>query len=639
MLSKLRMVFRTPVRNLALLLLLVAAFGVFAFALSMYTGIQTAVDEVDRNIFSLAYVDENAQNRPYNWQQQYLQEDAPSLIQAVEDSGMLRQGFRQPAQNLSAYSANLFPVMSREFDPLEATPRFDDPYNYGAMIIRVIDIEPQDQVAWYTPQLDAEDYNMYEATHTTYRLRSKIEETLLLNPDFTAPEEMMVYSSVDGADGGSLFVPGRRYLVMGQFQGVMPRTDLSFTNPQYVEDVRKFGLYIDPEDKPTFDIGAVPKNLFTPTTTGIYDPETGSVRYVQAPENKSIIPLKGSGQEPLDSQDRTRIPELLRDVDFNMHSFPVIATDAIQSLFPFHQKSAYISQGRGFSAEDLANRHKVVLVPATMAQKNNLVIGDTLPLSFHDGWFTHDVGGGNGDLSVYKPTGQGYTAEKESYDYEIIGLYSAPLWETLPLSMMANMLIIPSSSLENQYETSLPLSQSFLLENGSGESFLQHMKQAGYGDLFLVDDQNYHQVINGLKQLQQDAGLLLVIGLALFVVVILLFVHLSVRRRQHEAGLLLSLGTSPADTTKGIAAPGLWLILFAVIFSCVLIVAGGSRMASTLLDPDQALGLSAVCQGTKLWLLIGLVVAEGVITALAVWFVSHRISHKQPLALLHRVEE
>ena len=113
MLSKLRMVFRTPVRNLALLLLLVAAFGVFAFALSMYTGIQTAVDEVDRNIFSLAYVDENAQNRPYNWQQQYLQEDAPSLIQAVEDSGMLRQGFRQPAQNLSAYSANLFPEIGR----------------------------------------------------------------------------------------------------------------------------------------------------------------------------------------------------------------------------------------------------------------------------------------------------------------------------------------------------------------------------------------------------------------------------------------------------------------------------------------------------------------------------------------------
>ena len=182
MLSKLRMVFRTPVRNLALLLLLVAAFGVFAFALSMYTGIQTAVDEVDRNIFSLAYVDENAQNRPYNWQQQYLQEDAPSLIQAVEDSGMLRQGFRQPAQNLSAYSANLFPVMSREFDPLEATPRFDDPYNYGAMIIRVIDIEPQDQVAWYTPQLDAEDYNLYEATHTTYRLRSKIEETCSSTP-------------------------------------------------------------------------------------------------------------------------------------------------------------------------------------------------------------------------------------------------------------------------------------------------------------------------------------------------------------------------------------------------------------------------------------------------------------------------
>ena len=33
----------------------------------------------------------------------------------------------------------------------------------------------------------------------------------------------MVYSSVDGADGGSLFVPGRRYLVMGQFQGVMRR--------------------------------------------------------------------------------------------------------------------------------------------------------------------------------------------------------------------------------------------------------------------------------------------------------------------------------------------------------------------------------------------------------------------------------
>lgn len=158
-------------------------------------------------------------------------------------------------------------------------------------------------------------------------------------------------------------------------------------------------------------------------------------------------------------------------------------------------------------------------------------------------------------------------------------------------------------------------------------------------NIFTLDDQNYHQVISGLIQLQQDAGLLLVIGLALFAVVILLFVHLSVRRRQHEAGMLLSLGTSSIDTAKGIAAPAMWLILIAVILSSLLVLASGMRIATNLLGPGQTLGLSAVFQGINPWLLIGLVAAEGVIAVLAVLFISYRISRKQPFALMRRVEE
>lgn len=446
MLNKPNFVFRTPLRSLALLLVLLISFAALASVLNMYLALEQAVKEVDETIFTLAYADISGPEGTYDWMRQIVRDDKPSLLQTVLDSGMLRAGLKQPAQNLSGYTQDVWPVLSREYDPLDANSQFDQPYNYGLLVMTVEQITQEDHPAFYYPPMDSEDYNLYAATRTFYILTAKIEETLLLNPDFEAPDVMQISTALNTPDGKCVFEQGGRYVIAGQFHGVFPRLVEDITSAPYTDDVRKLGLYIDPEDEPTFHIGSVTRDRFTQTGEDIYDEATGYVYYVEDPAYASFIRLKDTGLEATDEKDITRLDTLLQDMDFNMRSLPVLAADAVEALFPFHQKTAYISEGRGFSGEDISAHNKVVLVPASLAQKNSLKIGDRLHLSLTQEMFSlHNPEGGSGEHMYYLPIGQGYQAPVEADTYTVVGIYNAPMWDVLPRSLMMNCLIVPLS--------------------------------------------------------------------------------------------------------------------------------------------------------------------------------------------------
>lgn len=67
MLNKPNFVFRTPLRSLALLLVLLISFAALASVLNMYLALEQAVKEVDETIFTLAYADISGPEGTYDW--------------------------------------------------------------------------------------------------------------------------------------------------------------------------------------------------------------------------------------------------------------------------------------------------------------------------------------------------------------------------------------------------------------------------------------------------------------------------------------------------------------------------------------------------------------------------------------------
>lgn len=266
----LRMLLRAPARSLTLLLVLIFGFWAQDFVISMNLGLTRAVLSLEDNYYTLAYARDDAKDKPRDWQRpgsghsQSLQEQALA-------TGLLRAGLKQPAQMLSAYAPQLQPILSRSFDPLDGDDRFDSPYNYAALSVTILEIQEEEQTYFYTPPVESDDYGMYEATLTYYVITAKVEEVIRLRPEFTAPDEMQMYATMDQAEGGGTFEVGKRYFVAGKFMGVIPRNDMDVLSAPKADDVRKTGWYIDPDDKPTFEVGAIIRDFFTPEGEFLYD--------------------------------------------------------------------------------------------------------------------------------------------------------------------------------------------------------------------------------------------------------------------------------------------------------------------------------------------------------------------------------
>lgn len=372
---------------------------------------------------------------------------------------------------------------------------------------------------------------------------------------------------------------------------------------------------------------------------------TARVRYVELPGRESHF-LQTSMGELQDEKNRRRVDELLEDIDFNMHSLPVIAANAADALLPFHQKTAFISQGRGFSPEDLSEGRKVLLMPARLGQSSGLKLGSSISLSLTDGLFTHHVGDNSGWIDFYLPAGQGYKTPKETHEYTIIGFYQSPLWDTLPRNLMENTLIVPNSSLTDQYGSAVPISQGFLLANGKGDEFVTAMEAEGYQGLFEVKDQDYGEIAATLQRFRQDAQWLLVLGILLFTGILAMFLWISILRRRRDAGLMLALGAERGSVARVLAMPALWIVGVSALLTLAIVALGYENIIniiSGLMDAQRSeinqSGIATFMDSSGRSVQMILVLLEAMAAALSLAWLNHRVAGEKPIMLLRHKGE
>ena len=252
---------------------------------------------------------------------------------------------------------------------------------------------------------------------------------------------------------------------------------------------------------------------------------------------------------------------------FSRNAFPTVPTNDNMLLEPFFKKWITMKYGRTITAEEYASGAKVCMVPEYLASdpsdsdtspsgyNNYMSVGDQLTLSFYGAVYSLPPVDASYDpkQSLNAPLFPKEEMEPFATEtYEIVGVYRQQVPSDTDDTAMFGYLqvIIPEKSIEGGVSNIVaggpfvPQNVSFLLENGSADSFLLEFDKLGYDNLQVeVDDMGYAEVARGVEAVMLVARILFFSGLAGVLCVLVFFVFLQVARRERETAVQISLGS------------------------------------------------------------------------------------------------
>lgn len=222
--------------------------------------------------------------------------------------------------------------------------------------------------------------------------------------------------------------------------------------------------------------------------------------------------------------------------EITQQSVQVMTTEYLSSVLLFYTQDANIIDGRIFSQEEYENHEKVCIISSAYAVKNNLNVGDSLPMQFYDtGYFCNPF------VTNYEDVWQvrEYTVDiplNPLEEYKIIGIYQSPGATLDKYTFSSNTVFIPGNTVEftrYPYNTEsenvitrvekTQLIDSIVIQNEDVEVFQSEMERLGYQNAFLYFDQSNGSIGEGAtKAMMKNALYLLILGIVLFGVASLL---------------------------------------------------------------------------------------------------------------------
>lgn len=255
---------------------------------------------------------------------------------------------------------------------------------------------------------------------------------------------------------------------------------------------------------------------------------------------------------------------------------PVTGTNATILLMPFYTGDGFICDGRDITEEEYSMGSKVCLIPKKFADNNNLLVGDSVHLQLFYANYRKSAGEEftpdyvtSGSIGVLNVNGEMYPVFENSM-YTVVGIYNlAPGAARGAYGMGQDEVVIPSNSIENSDENSIadygPMkgnTTSFRITNGSVETFMEEWAKYGIDELEITFyDRGYSQLKAGLDSMKIMSRILLVVGLVMVIFILLFFCHLFISRQRVRTAVERSLGMGKGHCMVSILS-GLILILF-----------------------------------------------------------------------------
>ncbi len=294
--------------------------------------------------------------------------------------------------------------------------------------------------------------------------------------------------------------------------------------------------------------------------------------------------------------------EIITLYDKTLHSFPVIGTEYLESMYCFVQNEASIVNGRTFTKEEYDAGEKVCVISESVATNAGIRVGDTVTFSqFHvpteyatgNDSLDHGVDGTLNNPSIgYEPIPYGFETENETFT--VVGIYRLENeWEDSAYSISPNTIFVPQKAQipggfggvsyeEERIETYwvsyndsewiketgpqlvrvdngvLGVFMSILLENGRMADFEEAIKETDYADrIFLTFDQGYEAAQESVQSVIAMANKLFSIAAAGWVLLLLLYILLGQSPERKNLGIMRSVGAKPHQARRYLFLSGL----------------------------------------------------------------------------------
>lgn len=286
-----------------------------------------------------------------------------------------------------------------------------------------------------------------------------------------------------------------------------------------------------------------------------------------------------------------------------LHSFPVLGTEKLESMYVFLKSEASIVEGTTFTKEDYEKGNRVCIISESVANAAGVRVGDTVtfnqfqvPKNYEEGnaileQFVN-MGTVNNPAIGFNPIPFGLATENESFT--VSGIYRLQNeWENSSFSITPNTIFIPQKAqlkggfggpsitqeeirtfykhTEGSDETEtvtepvsvtidngvLGVYMSIILENGQMDAFMKAIQDTPYAQReFLVFDQGYEAAKENIQAIVKSAEKLFMSAAAGWLLLLAVYILLYQSRQRRNLGIMRSVGAKPSQARRYLFASG-----------------------------------------------------------------------------------
>ena len=296
----------------------------------------------------------------------------------------------------------------------------------------------------------------------------------------------------------------------------------------------------------------------------------------------TIAKVDSSAEAFLESEAGRLWKEYLSYLQINRQSFAVLGVDDLMATGDFAKETATIVAGRNFTEKEMKNGERVCVISEDVALLSGLTIGDQITLHFYrtdeQNPYQNLISQGHGTANPFAyPYGAGAEFAGDGEIYTIVGLYSRnTAWEApSAYSFTVNTVFTPKASISAQMdygETGVFL--SMVIQNGALDDFEALAARDGHDGLFECSDQGYETIKKNLNDYAVIAKQAAIVGIAVYAVILLLYLLLYPAMQSKTLKTMGSLGADRRSKTRYMLAAGLGILIPGTLLG----IAGGALL-------------------------------------------------------------
>lgn len=264
--------------------------------------------------------------------------------------------------------------------------------------------------------------------------------------------------------------------------------------------------------------------------------------------------------------------ELAKSQAYDFHTVPVEPVDGTELLLPFYRNEAQITEGRDITEEEYEEGKKVCLIPVELARILRKGVGDSLTLPLYYAAYAPTARfDGTFLTSILNAGGKAYPVFCEQ-DYEIAGIYeNTSVMGGGEHDLAKHEVIVPWNSIpEHAWEDNIACFESmsegntsFRIPNGTIDDFMEAWEKQGVEGLDIkFYDKGYSQLQAGIENRKLMAGIFLISGCMLAVMILCFFSNLFITGQQERIAVERLLGRTKKQCALSILT-GLFVLAFA----------------------------------------------------------------------------